>query len=121
MSAPKNAPKYTPGPWKSVVLRDGARIEADGSSIAWIGPDDTRECADGRIVEVMTKRAVANANLIAATPDLLAAWVAFLSAQATIDSAGFMDNYTDAARAREQQARAIKAARAAIAKAEGRE
>lgn len=73
MSAPKNAPKYTPGPWKSVVLRDGARIEADGSSIAWIGPDDTRECADGRIVEVMTKRAVANANLIAAAPDLLAA------------------------------------------------
>lgn len=72
MSAPKNAPKHTPGPWKSVVLRDGARIEADGSSIAWIGPDDTRECADGRIVEVMTKRAVANTHLIAAAPDLLA-------------------------------------------------
>lgn len=65
--------KHTPGPWKSTVLRDGARIESDRASVAWVGPDDTRECADGRIVEVMTKRAVANAHLIAAAPDLLEA------------------------------------------------
>lgn len=66
--------KRTPGPWTSVVLRDGARIEsADGEvSIAWVGPDDTRELANGQIIEVMTKRAVANANLIAAAPDMLA-------------------------------------------------
>lgn len=108
MSAPKNAPKYTPGPWKSVVLRDGARIEADGSSIAWIGPDDTRECADGRIVEVMTKRAVANANLIAAAPDLLAA----LKDLVECDCAAYELDATNCAHAR---------ARRAIAKAEGRE
>lgn len=75
-------------------------------------------------VATTTNTMSAGEKTAGATPapwELLAAWVAFLSAQATIDSAGFMDNYTDAARAREQQARAIKAARAAIAKAEGRE
>lgn len=71
MGAGEKTARHTPGPWKSTVLRDGARIESDGASVAWVGPDDTRECADGRIVEVMTKRAVANAHLIAAAPDLL--------------------------------------------------
>lgn len=73
MGAGEKTARHTPGPWKSTVLRDGARIESDEASVAWVGPDGTRECADGRIVEVMTKRAVANANLIAAAPDLLAA------------------------------------------------
>lgn len=96
--------KHTPGPWKSTVLRDGARIESDGASVAWVGPDDTRECADGRIVEVMTKRAVANAHLIAAAPDLFAACVELIRGDGTSDSVQ----------------RAIDLARAAIAKAEGR-
>lgn len=115
MSAPKNAPKYTPGPWKSVVLRDGARIEADGSSIAWIGPDDTRECADGRIVEVMTKRAVANANLIAAAPDLLAAL------RAIAESSGRYDDPEHDADPIEHALVMRDIALGAIAKAEGRE
>lgn len=120
MSAPKNAPKYTPGPWKSVVLRDGARIEADGSSIAWIGPDDTRECADGRIVEVMTKRAVANANLIAAAPDLLegAALIARLETnEETLERTGDQQSGDDAV---ETLSGLIHKARALVAKAEGR-
>lgn len=97
--------RHMPGPWKSTVLRDGARIESDGASVAWVGPDDTRECADGRIVEVMTKRAVANAHLIAATPDLLAACVELIRGDGTSDSVQ----------------RAIDLARAAIARAEGGE
>lgn len=119
MSAPKNAPKYTPGPWKSVVLRDGARIEADGSSIAWIGPDDTRECADGRIVEVMTKRAVANANLIAATPDMLDEHKRTLGQLERMQSMTSHLAKTDPLA--EEIASAIKGTKAIIARAEGGE
>lgn len=42
------------------------------------------------------------------------AWQAYLSAQETIDRAGYCDNYTDAARARTTQAKAIEEARAAL-------
>jgi hypothetical protein len=39
------------------------------------------------------------------------AWDEYFRAQKTIDQAGFMDNYTDAARARDRQAKAIAKAR----------
>lgn len=102
----KSEAKHTPGPWKSTVLRYGARIESDGASVAWVGPDDTRECADGRIVEVMTKRAVANARLIAAAPDLLEA----LKDLVECDCAAYELDAANCEHAR---------ARAAIARAEG--
>lgn len=118
MSTPKNEPKHTPGPWKSTVLRDGARIESDGASVAWVGPDDTRECADGRIVEVMTKRAVANAHLIAAAPDLLAEHHRTLGQLERMQSMTKHLSKTDPLA--EEIASAIKGTKAIIAKAEGR-
>lgn len=42
-------------------------------------------------------------------------WQRYLSAQKTIENSGFMDNYTDAARARDDQARVILEARSALA------
>jgi hypothetical protein len=67
----------------------------------------------------VTDESLANAKLIAAAPELYEAWRDFLSAQKTIDEAGWHDNHTDAARARERQVKAIESARAAIAKATG--
>ncbi len=54
-----------------------------------------------------------------AVPEVVEAWREFLSAQRTIDGAQWTDNYTDAARAREQQAKAIDRARAALARLAG--
>lgn len=77
-----NETKHTNGPWKAVVARDGAKIittspfEPTGRSVAWVGADDTKE-RGGRIVEVMSDEAKANAALIAAAPDLLDALLRF--------------------------------------------
>lgn len=115
MGAGEKTARHTPGPLTSVVLRDGARIEADGSPVAWVGPDDTRERADGRIVEVMTRRAVANANLIAAAPDLLAAL------RAIAESSGRYDDPEHDADPIEHALVMRDIALGAIAKAEGGE
>lgn len=111
--------KHTPGPWMVLEGSCGLLIEQRVRLVDFDGGARPLHVAFIATSLNPSPRAEADARLIAAAPDLLAAWVKFLSAQRTIDSAGFMDNYTDAARARESQAQAIKAARAAIAKAEG--
>lgn len=74
------------------------------------------------------EQAGANAALIANTMNTLSAlldaaeaWRDYLSAQKIIDNAGQMDNFTDAARARDMQAKAIDRARRALAALAGRE
>lgn len=59
----------TPGPWKANIHRDGARIEADGRSVAWVGADTITI----NETEVMSAQAKADAHLISAAPDLLQA------------------------------------------------
>ena len=46
---------------------------ADGEIVAFVPADDTREIDNGIIAEVLSPKAWANAALIAAAPDLLAA------------------------------------------------
>jgi hypothetical protein len=99
--------KHTPGPWGFVALRNGARIEADGRAVAWIGASDTVEMPSGRIAKRVTTEDKANTRLIAAAPDLL---------EALKDVADYLENNRMDTRERNL----ASAARAAIAKAEGR-
>lgn len=71
---------HTPGPWNDVhVQGEGVRIVATGpfapigQRLAWVPADDTEQLASGRVVERVSIEARANARLIAAAPDLLAA------------------------------------------------
>jgi hypothetical protein len=74
----ENEVKHTPGPW---MIRHGERVygdasrvlDADGQVVALIPPDDTIEIEDGAIAEILTPRARANAAIIAAAPEMLAA------------------------------------------------
>lgn len=84
MSTPKNAPKYTPGPWTSGSARTGRVFGADGYEVCdpTQGPhlhvdyDSDRghwATTPGAYVDRTDEEIEANANLIAAAPDLLAA------------------------------------------------
>lgn len=69
---------HTPGPWEADERLASGTIfgpEVDGvqTFVAFVRLDDTRERHDGRIEEVKSKEAKANARLIAAAPDLLEA------------------------------------------------
>ena len=87
-----SAAKHTPGPWKAFsTWVDGA----DGSTVAETGLPTTP-----------TRLAAANAELIAAAPDLLAALRGMLDVQSSRDPF--------------KEREAERAALAAIAKAEGR-
>jgi hypothetical protein len=95
--------KPTPGPW-AVDARAALRVLAG---------DDVTVCSTGCSVS-QRDAWEANANLIAAAPDLLAALKALLAvAPAKAPAAGLIVGIE------EQHAAAIAAARAAIAKAEG--
>lgn len=103
---------HTPGPWKAVPVdgewsvRTLSPFAPTGQTVVHIGPD----CVSERNRPVCSGEAVANARLIAAAPDLLAALETFLAW------------YETAALPREQivglAARAGEA-RAAIARARG--
>jgi len=93
-SAESNSCRHTPGPWK--FDRKGRRIvDADGEYVA---PATLSRYHDDRT----DPEAIANARLIAAAPDLLAALRDLV-------------NFT----AQHNQGKYVMAARAAIAKAEG--
>ena len=86
---------YTPGPWRATVSkREGARIDADGRSVAWVGADETQEMMDGRVSERMSAEALANARLICAAPDLLAALEKWEACIGTVDAWGQADEWT---------------------------
>lgn len=83
---------HTPGPWSAD--HDNVRTPADGGMVAKVAGDTDAQ-------------AYANARLIAAAPDLLAALRDLVSAE------GLPEGYAN-------RAMLIDAARAALAKAEGR-
>jgi hypothetical protein len=106
----------TPGPWRT------AKLAADGPHLVIATADD--EAGDMTIAQCRCALGMARANaaLIAAAVNTLPAlldaaeaWRDYLSAQRTIEESGHMDNYTDAARARKRQAKAIDRARRALA------
>jgi hypothetical protein len=103
--------KHTPEPW-SCINEDtqGAQIHAaDGTAVAlalWVGRKDERPTA--RIDEVR-----ANADLLAAAPDLLKAL------RLCITEAGALSMIDPAQHARKRLDHISATARAAIAKAEG--
>lgn len=110
---------HTPGPWE---ISESARIYDDSPAIVWRDPDrgpdktiatihadDTKEIADGAIVESLSPEQEANARVIAAAPDLLSVVEALAAA---VGQGG-----------RPSPARVValgEAARAAIAKARGK-
>lgn len=96
--------KHTPGPWRAVIDSDFTPgIDADdiGESIVVIGPNNLS--TDLGIWGRCREEAEANAHLIAAAPDLLAALQTLVEQAERHDAVGL---YWDQARA-------------AIAKAEG--
>lgn len=108
--------KHTPGPWAIEALRyEGARIVAgptyDKSSrpVGWVAADDTmEEASTGRIREVMSDEANANARLIAAAPELLEALKLALTALKRVRNYAQIDDS------------GLEEMAEAIAKAEGR-
>lgn len=116
MSAGEKTARHTPGPWKSGSARTGRVFGADGYEICdpTQGPhlhvdydSDAGHWATtpGAYVDRTDEEIEANAHLIAAAPDLLAACVELIRGDGTSDSVQ----------------RAIDLARAAIARAEGGE
>jgi hypothetical protein len=95
--------KHTPGPWQRVVARNTS------AAYTRIGAGDYGAVADCGGCRPSQEENAANARLIAAAPDLLAALRAFVE-QATKVS-GFPQTY-------EPYVGALVAARTAIAKAE---
>lgn len=104
---------HTPGPWVANSHRDGSRIEADGRSVAWVGADTltTNE------TEVMSGQAKADARLIAAAPELLAA----LEKLVPLGDLGVRADVLSVLKVAERRSfdAGIALARAAIAKARG--
>lgn len=73
-AAKKSAPaaQHTPGPWRAEIHRDGACIKGDegfGATIANVGPDYINLNDE----EELSAEGMANACLITAAPELLAA------------------------------------------------
>lgn len=93
----------TPGPWKN---NDGC-VHFTDSRYGY----DVAECDDDDDAALIA----ATVNALPALLDAAEAWRDYLSAQRTIEESGHMDNYTDAARARKRQAKAIDRARRALA------
>ena len=107
--------KHTPGPWYADKIQDRAafNIFTPGQCTALLTLEPGKyDGADPRVGSVE-----ANARLIAAAPDLLEALRALL-AVAPYHAPGAAHGVMGA---EERHASAIKAARAAIAKAEGKE
>lgn len=102
--------KHTPGPWTVLMAPAGARIESEYASVVLVGCDEIG--ADD--VERLSHEAKANARLIAAAPELLEALkeAERLLAKAFGEPPA-LASYTNDGH------RAIRDARAAIAKAEG--
>lgn len=116
---------HSKGPWAVEALRyEGARIVAgkafDKSSkpIGWVAADDTIvEPSTGRIREVMSDEAYANANLISASPDLYEALRPFAEAWGDLTDSACHNGITTPEKC--GRCSKVLAARAAIAKAEG--
>jgi hypothetical protein len=95
----------TPGPLR--VGAGGYSVECDAEG--WLFDVYSMKCGEDAAL------IAAAVNALPALLDAAEAWRDYLSAQRTIDDAGFMDNYTDAARGRDTQAKAIDRARRALA------
>lgn len=102
------APKHTPGPW----FYSQESIDPDWYIVKING---------GLIVANVNShlRQVANARIIAAAPDLLEALHAIVEARDALEAARMLSDFGGECAAQEFVDRAIYAARAAIAKAEG--
>jgi len=118
--------KHTPGPWTVALARDenipleDHRIVADGRIIASVDNRAFRYGEGLRVTDRGLAEGVANAHLMAASPEMLAALRDFVTA---MEKWGDWDEgcfYYGGKAAPELRSR-IKSARAAIAKAEGRQ
>ena len=101
----------TPGPWRVNTwpgVVNPCVVDAQNNAVASIV---------GRHRDIAVK--LANARLIAAAPELLAACEVYVSETDYLIATDMHDNYTDRARARNRQAKAVVAMRDAIAKARG--
>ena len=101
--------KHTPGPWRSLNFGTEVRTEDMRTAVASLGMGYDHEDGDGR--------RTANARLIAAAPDLLAALRALVEV-----AEGYEKSDTEAAEDSGEEpyvAPRIKAARSAIARATG--
>jgi hypothetical protein len=114
---------HTPGPWAAqIIKREGAKIVGVGPfapvgcTVAWVGADDTEQLASGRVVERLSQEAQANANIIAAAPDLLAIIEALVSMR---DESDFTYEGAYEAFHKGGAEEVWERARAAIAKARG--
>ena len=110
-----SAPKHTPGPWVSSEVNQlgspvvvGFTVTAGRASVAKIA-----HRLSGFSAAPPNEAAEANARLIAAAPELLDALKAFVEAMAAV-------NPLDPADLPRRMGLLVPAARAAIAKAEGR-
>jgi len=126
----RGAAKATPGPWWPAPDRHGIlMLNNNGSRTVMAGEADDAlpVCEVG--AHIQCKRGTghradcpvreANARLISAAPDLLAALKAFAFGDATLESLLYADLPDDAHGTTTIRMRDIRAARAAIAKAQG--
>ena len=109
--------KHTPGPWKQVEYDDWLYIGGDDIDYIQYDPVDEpyNYCVENAVcvidhVDNLTEQRLANARLIAATPELLAA----LETVMPWASKAVADHYNE-----KQGKRALDMALAAIEKAEG--
>ena len=101
---PKKKAKYTPGPWEIASPTRVWSTHADGGAVCIAAEPECNYSSDFQEVKIASKRfheACANARLIAAAPDLLEALKAVV-------------------RVADRKTFEFDAARAAIARAEGR-
>ena len=107
---------HTPGPWTMHPrFDDGAEVRAL-APVAWCGAASTHGASSSQSIDAAEARA--NAHLIAAAPDLLAA---LRSAEAALSDIGDADREPgdDVAWCEARAAEALPLVRAAIAKAKG--
>lgn len=104
--------KHTPGPWRIGKTSGWSGTEVKAiASVAWCAKASSYSSSWGESQEISADEALANAHLIAAAPDLLAACEACMTLLVRYENKSIAPEVGTGA--------AINAAHAAIAKARG--
>jgi len=92
-------------------------LAADKNADHWLANHDNQKRMKQDVSEKLSQAIRALSTAQAENAKMREAWQEFLSAQKTIDEAGFMDNYTDSARARAQQQKVVELVRTLLSPA----